>query len=69
MHVAITKKPESVRYTFTWCCTKMAGAKEKNMVGVTPDGSVELYDKKGELVDPDMTRCPFCKTAIVISHG
>jgi hypothetical protein len=48
---------------------KMAGAKEKNMVRVTPDGSVELYDKKGELVDPDMTRCPFCKTAIVISHG
>lgn len=69
MHVAITKKQESVRYTFTWCCVKIAGAKERNMVRVTPDGTVELYDKQGELVDPDMSRCPFCRTAIRISQG
>jgi hypothetical protein len=58
-----------VRYTFTWCCVKIAGAKERNMVRVTPDGTVELYDKQGELVDPDMSRCPFCKAAIRISQG
>ena len=69
MHVTITKKPETVRYDFSWCCTKIAGAKERNMIRVNPDGTVELYDKKGELVDPDMARCPFCKTAISISRN
>lgn len=69
MRVAITKKPESVRYSFTWCCNKMAGAKEKNMVRVTPGGTIELYSKQGELVDPDMKRCPFCKADIVVSIG
>jgi hypothetical protein len=54
LHVAITKKQESVCYTFTWCCAKIAGAKERNMVRVAPDGTVELYDKQGELVDPDI---------------
>lgn len=67
MHVTITKKPESVKYTFTWCCNKMAWSKEKNLVRVTPDGTVELYNKKGELVDPDLTRCPYCGTGIIIA--
>jgi hypothetical protein len=48
---------------------KMAGAKEKNMIRVMPDGSVGLYNKQGELVNPDITRCPFCKAAIVISYS
>lgn len=69
MHVAITKKSDSVRYDFSWCCTKMAGAKEKNMIRVSPDGTVELYSKKGELVDPDLSRCPFCKNPIAISQN
>jgi hypothetical protein len=69
LHVAITKKQESVRYTFTWCCARIVGAKEKNMVRVPPGGTVELYDKKGELVDPDMSRCPFCKAPVSISQS
>lgn len=69
MRVAITKKQESVRYSFTWCCKKLAGAKEKNMLRVTPDGMVELYSQQGELVDPGMKRCPFCKANITVSVG
>jgi hypothetical protein len=45
----------------------MAWSKEKNLVRVTPDGTVELYSKKGELVDPDLTRCPYCGTGIIIA--
>jgi hypothetical protein len=56
-------------YDYSWCCTKLAGAKEKGMIRVSPDGTIELYNKKGELVDPDMSRCPFCKAAISISQN
>lgn len=69
LHMAITKKPETISYDYSWCCIKLAGAKEKSMIRVGPDGTVELYNKKGKLVDPDMSRCPFCKTAISISQN
>ena len=69
LHIAITKKAETTSYDYSWCCTKLAGAKEKSMIRVSPDGTVELYNKKGELVDPDVSRCPFCKTAISISQN
>lgn len=47
----------------------MAWAKTRNQIRVTPDGTVEQYNKKGELIDPDVSRCPFCGVGIIIASN
>jgi len=47
----------------------MAWAKTRNQIRVTPDGTVEQYDKKGKLIDPDVSRCPFCGVGIIIASN